>query len=205
MTRLLALPILLALPLAAVAQPDEINYLYLELGLEQTRFDVPGSDIEADGPSIEGSVPIREHIHLFGGYGASEFDDIPDADGIQKYAGIGTHFGIGQKLSVFGRLGFIEADRDIGLGTVEDDGVLVSGGVRYMPVPGWEIRGGFDYIDLNLDLGDSETFGRIGSDLFLTDVVALTVDLTLNDDANSIFLGARFYFGNERPTSRLSR
>ena len=204
MRRMLALPILLALPLVVAAQPDDINYLYLELGYGQTELDVAGPDIEGNGLSLEGSVPIREHIHVFGGYGALEFDGIADADSVEKLFGVGTNFSFfDEKLSVYGRLGFIDADIDIGAGNVEDDGLFASGGVRYMPLPGWEIRGGFEHVDL--DLAGSDTAAVIGSDLFVTDVVALTIKLKDNDDASSIAIGARFYFGNEAPPASFGR
>jgi hypothetical protein len=104
---------------------------------------------------------------------------------------------------VYGRFGFMDQDLDFGTGNFEDDGILVTAGVRYMPVPGWEIRGGVDYVDL--DLAGSDTAASIASDLFVTDVVALTLKLQSSDDADTIALGARFYFGNEPGPGSFSR
>lgn len=204
MIRMLALPVLLALPLVATAQPDQINYQYLEIAYDRTEYDVAVGDLESTGFGIEGFMPIRDHIHLFAGYGAFEFDDVDNADSTQKIFGVGTNFPFfEEKLSVYGRLGFLDRDVDSGFGNFEDDGILVMAGVRYMPVPGWEIRGGVDYVDL--DLAGSDTAATIASDLFVTDVVALTLKLQSGDDADTITLGARFYFGNEPSPASFSR
>ena len=195
MKRLLALPVLLALPLCAAAQPDQADYLYLDLGYGKTETDVPGGDVDGNGLGFEVSVPVREHIHLVGGYAASELEDNADADSVEKYFGVGTHWSLAPKLSVYGQGGVVDLDIDLGLGSVTDDGLFLSGGVRYMPTAGWEVRGGFDYFDL--DVLDTDTTLFIATDLFLTDVVALTARISGNDDTTGITIGARFYFGNE--------
>jgi hypothetical protein len=194
MKRLLTLPILLTLPLLAAAQPDQVDYLYLDLGYGETETDVPGGDVEANGLSFEVSIPVRDHIHLVGGYGASELEDNADADGVEKYFGVGTDWAW-RKFSVYGQLGFIDLDVDLGAGTAEDDGLFLVGGIRYMPTAGWEIRGGAEYLDL--DISDTDTSVFIATDLFVTDVVALTLRLSGNDDMTGVTIGGRFYFGNE--------
>jgi hypothetical protein len=196
MKRLLALPILFSLPLLAAAQPEQADYLYLDLGYGKSETDVPGGDVEGNGLGFEVSVPVREHIHLVGGYAASELDDNADADSVEKYFGVGTQWSLARKLSVYGQAGVIDLDLDVGAGNLEDDGLFLSGGVRFMPTAGWEIRGGFDYVDL--DVLDTDTSLFVATDLFLTDVVALTARITGNDDTTALTIGGRFYFGNEQ-------
>jgi hypothetical protein len=197
MKRLLVLPTLLTLPLLAAAQPDQIDYLYLDLGYAKTETDTPAGDVDGSGLGFEVSVPVRDHVHLVGGYAATELDDNADADGVEKYFGVGTQWAFARKFSVYGQAGFIDLDLDLGLGTVEDDGVFLSGGIRYMPAAGWEVRGGADYFDL--DILDTDATLFVATDLFLTDVVTLTARLSGNDDSTALSIGARFYFGNEEP------
>jgi opacity protein-like surface antigen len=195
MKRLLALPILLALPLVAAAQPDEIQYLYVDLSYGTSDTDLPGGSVDADGLSLEVSVPVRDSLYLVGGISASELEDDADASSTERYFGLGAHYDFSSTLSVYGQAGFIDLDLDVGAGNLEDDGLFVSGGVRYMPSAGWEVRGGVDYVDL--DVVDSDTSVFVATDLFLTDVVTLTLRLSGNDDTTQINLGGRFYFGND--------
>lgn len=199
MTRTFALPMLLLLPLVCAAQPDQVDYLYLDVAYSKAETDVPGGDVEANGLAFEVSVPIRDHIHLVGGYGASELEDNANADGVEKYFGVGTDWSW-RRFSVYGQAGFIDVESDLGAGTVEDDGLFLAGGIRYMVTPGWEVRGGAEYLDL--DLNDTDTSVFIATDLFLTDVVSLTVRVSGNDDTTAVSIGGRFYFGNERVPGR---
>jgi hypothetical protein len=197
MKRLIMLAVLL--PMSAMAQPvvDEVDYHYLEMGYLFTDRDVPGGDADGRGPGrFEYSFPIRNHLHLFAGTEAVTYKDIPpDTSGKSrsKTFGFGTHFNLTSSLSVYGRFAYTDLDLNLGAGTVSDDGAVVSGGVRYMPAPGYEIRGGASY--RNLDKAGSDTRVFVGGDIFLTDIIAITLDLNVGDDENLLFVGGRFYFG----------
>src|SRR5690606_37924758 len=121
-------------------------------------------------------------------------DDV-DGDAARKLFGIGTHWDLTQKLSVFGRLAYTDVDLDLGAGNFGDDGATVSGGVRYMIGDGWEVRGGADYV--SLDDGGSDTFFTIGGNFFITDVVALSLDFEERDDTTTALVGLRFYWDND--------
>lgn len=196
MKRIGVLP-LLCLPALGVAQPqvDEISYHYLETGLVDVDIDVPGGeDLGGDGYSFEYSVDVRDHIHLFASYEHFEIDDV-DGDAARKLLGIGTHWGLTDNLSVFGRFAYTDVDLDVGAGNVSDDGATVIGGLRYMFGNGWEVRGGAEHVDL--DDGGSDTYFTIGGNLFLTDVVALSLDIDDRDDDRVALLSLRFYWDND--------
>jgi hypothetical protein len=196
MKRIGVLPLLL-LPALAFAQSnvEEISYHYLDLGLLEADIDAAGADLEGSGLGFEYSVDVRDHVHLFGAYQSFEIDDVEEGDAASKLFGIGTHWDLTQKLSVFGRLAYTDVDLDLGTGNFGDDGATVSGGVRYMFGDGWEVRGGADYV--SLDDGGSDTFFTIGGNFFITDVVALSLDLDDRDDTTTALLGLRFYWDND--------
>ncbi len=197
MKRLIMLAVLL--PMSAMAQPvvDEVDYHYLELGYVFTERDVPGGDVDGRGPGrFEYSFPIRNRLHLFAGAEAITYKDVaPETNGKSrsKTMGLGTHFNLTDRLSVYGRFAYTDLSLNLGAGTESDDGALVSAGVRYMPAAGYEIRGGATYRRLDDAGGDTRVF--FGGDIFLTDIVAITLDLNLGDDENALFVGGRFYFG----------
>jgi hypothetical protein len=197
----LLLPLLL-LPAFASAEPgaDQSSYHYLSLGLTDTSFDVPGPDLEGNGFALEFSAVARDHVHLFGSYEAFDFDDAGDADGERRTFGVGTHFGLTDRLSVFGRFGYIDTDVDLGAGNVDDDGGLVSAGLRYSIGDSWEVRGGAEYVSLD-DAGSSTSF-TLGGDMFITDAVAVSLDAADRDDSTLLVLGLRFYFDKQVPRRR---
>lgn len=191
------LPLLLA-PALAFAQPDsddKISYHYLAVGLDGVSYDVPGPDLDGSGYSFEYSTTVRSHIDLFVGFDAFDFNDIDNADGTRRYFGVGTHFDLTRRFSIFGRFGYLDTDFDDGTGNVDDDGGLVAGGLRYAIGKGWEIRGGAEYNGLN-DAGD-QTGYSVGADMYMTDAIALSLDATDRDSSTSIVLGLRFYFDKQ--------
>lgn len=187
---------LLLLPAVGTAQTvaDEPSFHYLETAVVEADVDVPGPDLEGDGYRFEYAVDVRERAHLFGSYERFDIDDV-DGDSTRKLFGVGAHFRPAQKLSVFGRVAYTDVALDLGAGNVGDDGVSVTGGVRYLLPGGWEVRGSAEYV--SLDDGGSDTYARVGADFFVTDAVALAFDLEDRDQTSMATLALRFYFDND--------
>ena len=186
----------LCLPAFALAQThvESSSFHYLELGLVDAELDIPGPNLDGNGFQFEYSTEVRDHVHLFAGYERLELDDV-DGDSARKLLGLGVHYRPLQKLTVFGRAAWTDMDVDLGSGNVGDDGFTIIGGARYLIGDGWEVRGGAEYVDL--DAGDSTTVVTVGADFFLTDVVALTLDVDDRDGTTTTMLGFRFYFDND--------
>ncbi|MBN1237996.1 MAG: outer membrane beta-barrel protein [Gammaproteobacteria bacterium] len=196
MKRIGVLP-LLCLPALGLAQPqvEEVSYHYLEAGFVDADIDVPGGeDLSGDGYGFEYSVDVRDHVHLFGAYERFDIEDI-DGDATRKLFGLGTHWGLTDKLSVYGRFAYTDVALDVGTGNVGDDGAAVMGGVRYLFDNGWEVRAGAEHVDL--DDGGTETYYTVGGNLFLTDIVALSLDVDDRDGDMVALLGLRFYWDND--------
>lgn len=190
MKRLLVLPVLLC-PVFSLAQERsaaEINYGYFQLGYLDFSSDVlvSGSTVDLDGTgfSIDGSLELREHVHAFITFRNTEFDSTPDSDVGTRWGGLGTHWQVADQLSVFGRVGFLDGEGD--------DGYFASGGVRYVPADGWEVRGGFRHF--GWDIAETDTGGFVEGDMWLTDVAALMFSYESTDAADTFTIGMRFYF-----------
>lgn len=187
------------LPFAAPAQ-EELSFDYVDVGLIRADVIDPDTDerTEFSGFGLRGSVELREHVHLFGSYSSIADDDAPgiDIDSSEITAGVGVHWTFREgRFGVYGRLGVIKASiHEATLGDDDDDGVYAAVGARFIPARGFEIRAGLEHFDL--DFGDpergSETSPMIAGDIYLTDVVALTLQYVEHDDADQFTFGVRF-------------
>lgn len=192
MKRMLVLPLLLC-PLFAPAQeqmPEEFNYGYFQIGYLDFSSDVTilGTSLDLDGTgfSIDGSLELREHVHAFISFRNTELDSTPNSDVGTRWGGLGTQWQVADRISVFGRGGFLDGEGD--------DGYFASGGVRYIPADGWEVRGGFRHF--GWDIAPSDTAGFVEGEMWLTDVAALMFGYESFDDADTINVAMRFYFGD---------
>lgn len=191
MKRLLVLPLLLC-PIFAPAQEQaaDFDYGYFQLGYLDFSSDVTvggtTADLDGTGFSIDGSLALREHVHAFLTFRNTELDSTPNSDVGSRWGGLGTHWQVADRVSVFGRVGFLDGEGD--------DGIFASGGVRYSPADGWEIRGGFRHF--GWDNWETDTGAFVEGDMWLTDVAALMFAFESVDAADTITIGMRFYFGN---------
>ncbi|HET6630495.1 MAG TPA: hypothetical protein VFG91_12030 [Woeseiaceae bacterium] len=185
--------VLFLAPSAAFAQADstDIRYSWIQLAHVMTATD---ADLDSSGWNFQAAFAVRDHIHLFADTESAELDDFEQVTGRETTLGIGANFDLVERFSVFGRAGWYDVSADDGATTAEDDGIRAIAGVRFVPLPGYELRGGVDYIDL--DLSGDDTAGFAAADIFLADGIALTGEVLFFDDGESYTVGARLYFGD---------
>ncbi len=194
--------VLFLAPAATFAQADssDIRYSWVQIGHVMTQIDAPVAipgmpdTVDFSGWNFQAAFAVRDHIHLFADTESSKLDDFEQATGRETTLGIGAHFDLMQRLSVFGRAGYYDVRADDGVISVKDDGIRAIAGVRFMPLPGYELRGGIDYTDL--DLSGNDTAGFAAADIFLADGIALTGEVLFFDDGEAYTVGVRFYFGD---------
>lgn len=193
MKRILLLLLLSPVIGQAQSEIDDLSYSWLRVGYILGEFDAPGDNVDVSGLSIDGSVEVRDHLLLFASYDSQDLDDFPGVAMQQRTFGIGAHFDLGDRISLFGQLGYYDIGVNDNVVSADDDGARAIAGVRFMPWSGFEIRGGVDHLELDISGGD--TGGFVGADLWLTDQFALTADVTSRDDLISVLFGGRIYFG----------
>lgn len=188
--------VLFLAPSTALAQADstDIRYSWLQLGHVMTTTEVAGEDLDFSGWNFQAAFAVRDHIHLFADTESTEFDDLEQVTGRETTLGIGLNFDLLERLSLFGRAGYYDVRADDGVNSVEDDGIRAIAGVRFVPLPGYELRGGVDYVDLDLSGDDTGAFAA--ADIFLAEGFALTGEVLFYEDTESYTVGARFYFGD---------
>jgi hypothetical protein len=191
MKRILLLAILLPAPLFAQNTADT-SYNYFDFNYFGTNWPFGPSSIDGSGYSARFSVALRDHLFLTGEYGAWDFDTIPRGSTTTS-VGFGSNWEFGEKWSVFGLAGFRSIDLDLGLGNQEQENGYIGGGARWQIADGYELRFAADFADLTpARRGKSSV--TVGGDIFLTEVVAISLDANVNDDEATIFsIGLRFY------------
>jgi hypothetical protein len=204
MKRLLALAVFA--PAFAFAQDNsDVSYDYFDLDYVGSSWDVGAADLDASGLGGKFSIDIRDQFFLFGGYHEWEFDGLGDAGSVEKTIGAGKAFEFGERWSIYGGLGIRLLDLDVGLGNLEDEGALAIGGARLRFGEYFEVRAGAEYADIG-DTGLGETSISIGGDLHLTDVVALAIELSENEEeVSTLTIGVRFYPSNDSSSLRQRR
>ena len=191
MSRYLAGIFALLLALPAMAQSP--SYTFVQAGYQEVDFDLGGgADFDGDGWGLGGSVE-------FGGnyFGYVSYSDIGldfSVDLTQLQLGLGWFTEISQTTSVFARVGYIEAEVDApGFGSEDESGYGVGVGIRSNVTDLIELYGEIAYSDLG-DGADTTAFGG-GIFFNITDMFAVGLGASTDDDVTSYGANVRLYFG----------
>jgi hypothetical protein len=196
MKRMIALAALL--PTVALAQDNsEISYDYFDFNYFRTDWDAGSTPEEIDGSGYAGrfSVGIRNHVFVGGEYRTWDPNEV-EGRSTFKRIGIGAHWDVGTRWSVFGEVGFKSIDLDLGSGNMEDDPGYFGGGARWYMAEGYELRVGAEVSEERKGTlpGYGQVSVTIGGDIYLTNVATLSIEVNENDDnTTSFILGMRFY------------
>jgi hypothetical protein len=176
---------LAALPFAA--QADGFNYTYVEGGYISADMDAGPFDVDGDGLGIRGSLGLNDTLNLFADYASQDFDFGID---MTRYdIGAGGHWGINNDLDFVGELAWVKVDLD-GSASGSDDGLGLSGGLRYRATDKVELQGMLHYVDLS----DSDTSFGINGRYYISKSFAIGGGLLFNDGDTSWNIGVRANF-----------
>lgn len=190
---LAALALGLLAPLAGTAA--EPRYTYIEGGYQYVDIDAGPVDVDGDGFEIGGSLPLADQVFLRASYSSTDLDFGVDAE--MFTAGIGGFMPLRSDLHLIGTVGYGWAELDTPGGRdPEDDGVVASGGLRWIARPQLELTGELTYSDFD-DTGD-ELSVTLGALYNLTPDLALELDVTFGDDVTRYMAGLRYYIPGRR-------
>ena len=192
MLRIIAGSLVLALSASAMAETPSYNYgqvVYQRVDLDDDR----GFNVDGDGFGIGGSFEIAPNWHIAGGYSSTEFDFGIDLNQLQ--VGAGFHTDISPTTSFYADLSWVTAEIDTGtFGSIDDDGIGISIGLRSNISPQVELEGSLSYVDLD-DSGDNTSIGGAAWYKF-SDVFAVGLLANVDEDVVAYGIGGRLYFGN---------
>ncbi|MFP7723595.1 OmpO family porin [Lysobacter sp. A3-1-A15] len=193
MTKLAALTLLAALPLAATAA-DGVSYNYVEAGYATTNTD----DGDADGWAVNGSGAIAPNFHVFGGYSNQEIDNT-NIDFDQWRVGVGYNREISPRADLVTRAAYekFDAGRDFLGNDLDADGWSVEAGVRGALAPaleGYAMAGFEDGESIGGGERDGEFYGRLGAQVKFNPMWGVSGDVKFIDGDTQIFVGPRITF-----------
>src|SRR5262245_36694905 len=168
---------------------SSFNYSYVELGYDETDFDVGPADVDGDGLTLSGSFKLTDDWHVFAAYGQDDLDFGIDVD---TYAiGVGYQYPIRDDVARYGRVLYINQEVDLpGPANADDDGLGLQFRVRGRVNEKLELEGGLNYIDV----GDSDTSLAASARYYFTKVFSAGVGVTFGGDADGIGINARYSF-----------
>lgn len=185
MRTLLLVTLLIGHGLASAQAPQSpsLGYNFAEL-----RFiDV---DNDGDGFRLAGSYRISGNWLILGGVSALEFDNDVDSTTFDVGGGYVWPYRPDWDLVANVRVVRTEVDLPRGLGSSDDTGIGVSGGVRGLIVPELEVRGSVNHVTV----GDSDTYIEVAGDYYFTRNFAAGISVEFGGDLDAWTIGARWYF-----------
>lgn len=184
---LLAMPLLAALPFAAIAA-DGLSYSYVEGGYIATDVDGP----DADGWNVGGSGAISDNFHIFGSYSQQEIDDrrigLEGIDFDQWHLGLGYNHPIATNTDLLARIAYDNYD----LEGFDSDGYSAEVGVRSALTRNFEGYALAGYQDA--DRVDGDFYGRLGALVKFSPNWGATADVKFSDGDTQWFVGPRYTF-----------
>lgn len=183
-SKCLGLLAVVATALPAVSQADTMDYSFAELAYVDSEF----GNLNGDGISLRGSLPVNETFFVYAGYWDVGYDFNNDLTSME--VGAGGHLPLADKIDLVGRFGLVRSEFDSGNFSNEDDGFSIAANIRAAIMPRLELEGGFQYIDL----GDPDNLIVLEGRYFFLDNLSGGLRLEFGDDIDSMALGVRITF-----------
>ena len=187
MKRIYGLAVLCLLHSAAFAQTNaapaaDLSYTYAEL-----RY-VDYDDNGGDGFRVNGSFDLGNNWIILGGLTTADFNSNVDVNIFE--IGGGYVWRYTPDWDIVGTARFVSADVDTPGGSSDESGLALSGGVRGLLAPQFELRGSVNHINLD----DSDTYLEVAGDYHFTRQFSAGLSLEFAGDSDLFSIGARYFF-----------
>ncbi len=166
----------------SAAPAVDLSYTYAEL-----RF-VDYDDNGGDGFRFNGSYDLGNNWIILGGLTSADFNSNVDLNVFEIGGGYVWNYRPDWDIVATGR--FVNADVDTPGGSRDESGIALSGGMRGLLAPQFEVRGSVNYINLD----DSDVYLEVAGDYYFNRQFSAGLSVELGGDADLISIGARLYF-----------
>lgn len=173
---------------AATAAAEGVSYNYVQGGYQSVSID-GGPD--GDGFGIGGSLDFGNNWYGFVNYGKASFDFGIDLD--ELAVGAGYHVDLTENTDFFGTLAYIDVSAGAdGFGSIGENGLGVTIGVRGMVSEKLELKASASYVDFG-NGADGTSLGVAGWHSFGGDF-ALGISADFDENVSAYGIGVRWYF-----------
>jgi len=166
----------------SAAPAADIGYTYAEL--RYVDFDDNGGD----GFRVNGSYDLGNNWIILGGLTSADFNSNVDVNILEIGGGYVWRYTPDWDIVATAR--YVNADVDTPGGSSDESGLALSGGLRGLLAPQFEVRGSVNYINLD----DSDAYLEIAGDYYFTRQFSAGLSLEFAGDSDLISIGARYYF-----------
>jgi hypothetical protein len=186
----LAVPAVSMAQEAATARPQsaQFNYSYVELGYDETDFDLGPVDVDGDDLTLAGSYEINDDWHVYASYGSADLDFGIDVD--TWILGAGYVFPLKEDIDIYGRVLYIDTSVDAGPAQVDDDGLGLQARIRARVTDEFELEGGLLYTDVS----DTDTSLQASARYHFSESFSAALGITFAGDTDGIGISARYSF-----------
>lgn len=186
----LALPAVSMAQEAATTRPTsaQFTYSYVELGYDETDFDLGPVDVDGDGLTLAGSFEINDDWHVYASYGSADLDFGIDVD--TWTLGAGYVFPLKEGIDIYGRVLYIDTSVDAGPARVDDDGLGLQARIRARITDEFEVEGGLLYTDVS----DTDTSLQASARYHFSESFSAALSITFAGDTDGIGVSARYSF-----------
>lgn len=169
-------------PTGAEPGTAHFNYTYAEFDLCWVDVDAPGGDTEF-GWQLAGSYRAWRDLFVK----ASYLDSGGDLDASLVKVGVGWAVPVQEQLDAYGLFSIGRVD----VGSADDTGWLLEGGVRYTPAEKIELNALLEVVDFE----DTELGIGFGGRYYFNENVSAGLNYeTISDFADIVYLGVRYQF-----------
>jgi hypothetical protein len=171
-----------ALVLPIAGQTADLDYSFV--GLDYMDVEVDSAD--ADGFALRGSLAVHPNVFVFAQFADLEFDR--GVDGEAWNIGAGGHWPLNDAWDLVGKLGIVKQE----VGRFDEDGALLSGGVRGKLTPQLDLDAGLEYADLKEPFDELTVFAE--SRYNFTNQLSAGLLVRFGDDVQAFGISGRFSF-----------
>lgn len=184
MKTLFALGILLIQGTAMAQEPQRSTVSYNFAELRFVDLDTGGGD----GFRLNGSYQFSGNWLVVGGISRFGFDNNVDSTTVEVGAGYVWPYRNTWDFVANARI--VRTDVDTPLGSGDDTGIGLLGGVRGLIAPNFEVRGAVNHINFD----NSDTYLELAGDYYFTPNVSAGLSLEFAGDTDALTIGARWLF-----------
>ena len=178
-----------AMGMAQQNQTQPFSYSYVELGYDESDFDLGGGEIDGDGLTLSASWALTDDWHVYGSYAPADLDFGIDLDTLA--IGAGYRYPLQDDVDIYGRVLYISSDVDVpGPGDADEDGLGLQVRIRYRVSDEFEVEGGIQHTDVF----DSDTSLQAMARYHFTENFSAGIGLTFAGDTDSFGINARYSF-----------